>query len=389
MVDGEERVYTFSVTDECGNTAQSFVTVTRVFDETAPTIINPADFVLPGCNPEWPSEVLATWTDNCSAGGVLVGIPGDIITDECSQSRSYFFSVMDECGNLATASTIITRIFDAANPVITPIADFQVEGCNQQWPVLVTAWTSNCAGSGSVTGVAGEVTIIGCLQSVVYTFTVNDDCGVGASAFTTVTRIFDESAPVIVPLVDFEIAGCDQPWPTVLTTTWSDNCSAGGVLTAEAGLVTIDGCGEQRVYTFSVTDECGNTAQSFVTVTRVFDETAPTIINPADFVLPGCNPEWPTEVLATWTDNCSAGGVLVGIPGDIITDECSQSRSYFFSVMDECGNLATASTIITRIFDAANPVITPIADFQLLKVVMQIGRCLLLPGPAIALAVVA
>jgi hypothetical protein len=361
---GEQRVYTFSVTDECGNTAQSFVTVTRVFDETAPTIINPADFVLPGCNPEWPTEVLATWTDNCSAGGVLVGIPGDIITDECSQSRSYFFSVMDECGNLATASTIITRIFDAANPVITPIADFQVEGCNQQWPVLVTAWTSNCAGSGNVTGVAGEVTIIGCLQSVVYTFTVNDDCGVGASAFTTVTRIFDESAPVIVPLVDFEIAGCDQPWPTVLTTTWSDNCSAGGVLTAEAGLVTVDGCGEQRVYTFSVTDECGNTAQSFVTVTRVFDETAPTIINPADFVLPGCNPEWPSEVLATWTDNCSVGGVLVGIPGDIITDECSQSRSYFFSVMDECGNLATASTIITRIFDAANPVITPIADFQ-------------------------
>ncbi|MBA6157406.1 hypothetical protein H3Z83_12885, partial [Tenacibaculum sp. S7007] len=68
----------------------------------------------------------------------------------------------------------------------------------------------------------------GCMQSRVYTFTVTDDCGNDATVSTTVSRDYDETAPIIVAIPDYKLDECNEAWPTSLATTWSDNCAAGG-----------------------------------------------------------------------------------------------------------------------------------------------------------------
>jgi hypothetical protein len=359
----QSRVYTFSVTDACGNNNSATTTVTRTYDVTIPSINAPADYVLEGCNAAWPTAVQATWTDNCSEGGIINGIAGDVTTDGCSQYRTYSFTVTDACGNTANASTVVTRFYNESNPVIQPIASYSLQGCNGNWPELVTTWTSDCANGGNVTGVAGDVVTDGCFQSRVYTFFVSDECGNSATSTTTVSRTYDVTAPAIDAPADFVLEVCNANWPE-LTANWTDNCSQGGVIVGVAGDVTTNGCTQSRVYTFSVTDACGNNNSATTTVTRTYDVTAPSIDAPANFALQGCNGNWP-ELTANWTDNCSEGGVINGVAGEVVTNGCSQSRVYTFSVTDACGNNNSATTIVTRTYDVTAPSIDAPANFAL------------------------
>src|SRR6185436_11298135 len=167
-----------------------------------------------------------------------------------------------------------------------------------------------------------------------YSFHVEDACGNVDNETRRVTRTFDQTVPQILDQADITLTGCNTDWPT-LTTTWTDNCSAGGNLTASMGAVqdSQDGCTQTRVYTFTVTDNCQNSDTETTTVTRVHDETVPQILDQADITLTGCNGDWPT-LTTTWTDNCSAGGNVTGIPGEVHSSEkgCLQWRDYSFHI---------------------------------------------------------
>jgi len=281
---GESRIYTFSVTDECGNIAQSFVTVTGVFDQTPPVIINPADFVLPGCNPAWPTEVLASWTDNCSAGGSLVGVDGEVITDDCSQSRTYFFSVIDDCGNVANAITTITRQVELTYPEITAIVDFQLELCNSPWPpFLTTTWSDNCSIGGIAEALPGEISTQGCFETRSYTFNVTSDCGNSAQAVVMVSRIFDETSPVIGPIVPFTVQ-CNLldaiPTPSV-----TDNCSLIQLSFTDEAFVA--SCDYTFVRTWLATDACFNSTTVEQTI-EVVDATGPVFDNIESVITVAC-----------------------------------------------------------------------------------------------------
>jgi large repetitive protein len=255
---------------------------------------------LPGCNPEWPSEVLATWTDNCSAGGVLVGIPGEIITDECSQSRSYFFSVMDECGNLATASTIITRQFEETSPEITAIADFQLELCNATWPpFLTTTWFDGCAGGGIVEGLPGEISILNCLQTRPYTFNVTSECGNSAQAVVWVSRIFDETGPVFGPIEPFTVQ-CDL-FDAIPTPSVTDNCSLIELSFTDEPVSEI--CNYSFVRTWIATDDCFNTtiAQQII---NVVDTVGPVFSNIEPVITVACIEDVPVSTPTVY-DECT------------------------------------------------------------------------------------
>ncbi|MBA6157407.1 hypothetical protein H3Z83_12890, partial [Tenacibaculum sp. S7007] len=68
-------------------------------------------------------------------------------------------------------------------------------------------------------------------------------------------------APIIVAIPDYKLDECNEAWPTSLATTWSDNCAAGGQISSDGGgaiITSDDGCMQSRVYTFTVTDDCGN-----------------------------------------------------------------------------------------------------------------------------------
>jgi hypothetical protein len=67
--------------------------------------------------------------------------------------------------------------------------------------------------------------------------------------------------PAIVDVPDYKLQGCSPNWPANLSTSWTDNCAAGGDINSDAGVpdgTSTDGCSEYRLYTFTITDDCGN-----------------------------------------------------------------------------------------------------------------------------------
>jgi lipoprotein-anchoring transpeptidase ErfK/SrfK len=381
----QTRLYTFTVTDDCGNVATQTVTVSRKYDETAPVIVDIADYQLAECNAPWPALLTTTWTDNCGVDGQISGsVVSDggvnIIVDACIQTRLYTFTVTDDCGNVATQTVTVSRKYDETAPVIVDIPDYMLAECNAPWPALLTTtWTDNCGVDGEISGSVSDagvnVIVDACIQTRLYTFTVTDDCGNVATQTVTVSRKYDETAPVIVDIPDYMLAECNAPWPALLTTTWTDNCGVDGEISgsvvSDGGVnIIVDACIQTRLYTFTVTDDCGNVATQTVTVSRKYDETAPVIVDIPDYMLAECNAPWPALLTTTWTDNCGVDGEISGsVVSDggvnIIVDACIQTRLYTFTVTDDCGNVATQTVTVSRKYDETAPVIVDIPDYML------------------------
>ncbi len=374
----QTRIYTFNVTDDCGNSDQETTTLTRDYDITDPMIVDVPNFSLVGCNTPWPPFLATIWTDNCATGGVLnsnSGVAGPDSADGCQQTRIYTFNVTDDCGNSDQETTTLTRDYDITDPMIVDVPNFSLVGCNTPWPTfLATIWTDNCATGGVLNsngGVAGPDSADGCQQTRIYTFNVTDDCGNTDQETTTLTRDYDFTAPEIANLDDYQLEGCNTEWPPNLSTSWTDNCTAGGDIVSDggvAGLDSADGCQQTRIYTFNVTDNCGNSDQETTTLTRDYDMTDPEITDLDDYQLEGCNTEWPPNLSTSWTDNCAADGNIVsdgGVAGPDSADGCQQSRIYTFNVTDDCGNSDQETTTLTRDYDMTNPEIVDKDDYSL------------------------
>jgi len=107
------RTKTWKAVDACGNESGVVTQIITVNDNVAPQIVDVADVVLSGCNPSWPS-LSSTWTDNCSTGGIVAGVAGNIVqVNATTQSRVYTFTITDLCGNPDVETTLVTRTFDA------------------------------------------------------------------------------------------------------------------------------------------------------------------------------------------------------------------------------------------------------------------------------------
>ncbi|PKP29270.1 MAG: hypothetical protein CVU01_00740, partial [Bacteroidetes bacterium HGW-Bacteroidetes-18] len=102
-------------------------------------------------------------------------------------------------------------------------------------------------------------------EIITRTWTYTDACGNPASAVQIIT-VDDTIAPVITAPEDYTI--CNDPLPEYLNATWTDNCNAGGNLTAYGVPYQSDECSQTMSYTFTVTDVCGNMTTEVVYVTR-------------------------------------------------------------------------------------------------------------------------
>ncbi|NNK72828.1 MAG: hypothetical protein HKO94_06520, partial [Flavobacteriaceae bacterium] len=310
-------IVTFTATDACGNTDSATQTIT-INDTTEPEIEDVEDFQLEDCNTSWPEYLTTTWTDNCAEGGSLnsnAGVDDGTNEDGCIQYRLYTFTITDSCGNSDTETTRVAREYDMTDPEIVAITDYQLKGCNAEWPeYLTTSWTDNCTEGGNLNSNAGVddgTSEDGCIQYRLYTFTITDSCGNSETETTRVAREYDMTDPEIVDFDDFQLEGCNADWPEFLTTSWSDNCSDGGELESDNGIedgTSEDGCIQYRLYTFTISDSCGNTDTETTRVARNYDMTDPEIVDFDDFQLEGCNADWPEFLTTSWSDNCSDGG---------------------------------------------------------------------------------
>ncbi|MFA6950300.1 MAG: hypothetical protein WCQ70_06415, partial [Lentimicrobiaceae bacterium] len=287
----------------------------------------PDDVFLPQCSVSADiTEAYNDWKDGFTHQGGhgiihtnILDIPTLPTNIACGDTIYFTYSIYDTCNDVPlTCSSAFGVAADKTKPIIVDGQDVVLTGCNPAWPTVVqTTWSDNCGGSGTISGVAGSIVTNGCTQYIDYTFNVSDACGNAAlPVVMRVSRHYDVTKPIIVDGQDVVLTGCNPAWPTVVQTTWSDNCGGSGTISGVAGSVITNGCTQYIDYTFNVSDDCGNAALPVVMrVSRHYDVTKPIIVDGQDVVLTGCNPNWPTVVETTWSDNCGGSGNIAGVPG--------------------------------------------------------------------------
>jgi len=118
------------------------------------------------------------------------------------------------------------------------------------------------------------------------TFTATDACGNFTDATATIT-VIDETAPVITVEAIEETVECDGSGNTDQLNDWldsiagaqaSDDCSL-WEWDAPVLIDTDENCGGTVVYTYSwtATDECGNTSLATIAEFSIIDTTVPSM----------------------------------------------------------------------------------------------------------------
>jgi len=361
---GANLTFAYTASDACSS-LECTSTFTVAADTELPVILDLADYTLEGCNTAWPASVTTTWTDNCSQGGTITGVAGDVVTEGCTQHRDYTFNVTDNCGNAAvTTTTRVTRQYDETKPVIADLADYTLEGCNAAWPASVTTtWTDNCSQGGTITGVAGDVVTEGCTQYRDYTFNVTDGCGNAAVATTTrVTRQNDGTAPAITTQAASQTVECDGAGNVAEYNAWlaahahavaTDDC--GGELTWSYTEGTwSDDCGLTKSIrvTFFATDGCGNKSDGTTATFTIQDTTKPAFACPQNIhMLAELGKDYATVTIAVPTVNEACGTVTLVNDKTNTSDASGQypigTTEVTYTATDECGNTHTCSFTVT------------------------------------------
>ena len=391
---------TWTVTDVCGNTATTTQTIT-ITDNTDPVIMPSASNTMVECDGNGNLTELNAWlsmnagamaTDNCnmvSWSNLVVGM--NPACNGTTNTLTYEFTAMDECGNTSTTSADFI-IIDTSKPILTSMAsDITVE-CEDSNAMSLADWaathggavaTDNCSTitDASWSYVAGQP-MQGCLNTYtqVVVFTVTDECGLTES--TTANYIVqDKISPQIFPTSTNHNEECDGVDDVAALLTWissqggamaTDGCSmenwvdfdyvtsdgdmANNVVFGDLNnypLVANNDCAWSVEITFRVKDDCDNTSTTTSTFS-IIDTTDPVIFGiPADVTV-SCD-NVPAEMILPATDNCDAF-VFVSLNADTLMGNCPGNYviTRTWTAVDDCNNGDVVSQIIT-VQDITNP----------------------------------
>jgi hypothetical protein len=192
----------------------------------------------------------------------------------------------------------------------------------------------------------GEVAGANCTYSQVFTYSATDECGNTSAANVTYTWKVDETPPVLPTLPGGGDLGCNPTPPSCVNDLMATDACDGEVpvICSTDGEVAGANCTYSQVFTYSATDECGNTSAANVTYTWKVDETPPVITCPPDYTStsPDCPPGPEISGNATATDNCD---LEVEIRySDAPGDNCTIIRTW--TATDECGNTVSCNQTI-------------------------------------------
>ena len=344
-------VRTFTATDDCGNAATAEQRVS-VVDGEAPTFASvPADATV-GCEGGVPTDA-AVATDACDAQ-VTVTEEHRTEPGACAGAGVVIrvWTATDACGNVATASQVVT-FRDEAAPELVSVPDSVTIGCGQPLPVDLPVARDACDPEVAVAVTeASEPGACPGASTVVRTFTATDACG-NASTASQVVTVRDETAPTFADVPPSVTVTCEEPLPQTRPLA-SDDCDD-AVRVEESQEIEPGLCGSSYrvIRTWTATDACGNAATASQVV-RVQDVTAPTFVSvPADAELT-CADAFPTELPAA-TDACD-DDVHVAEQQQRLPGGCASSYTLVrrFTATDACGNTATAEQRIT-VTDSGGP----------------------------------
>jgi hypothetical protein len=341
------EVYTWTATDDCGNTAVRTMTINYV-DTTAPTF----DFVPANATVECdavPAVEMAIATDNCD-DEVTVSVE-ETSTEGCPYTITRTFTAVDNCGNMSQASQVLT-VVDTTNPVLVGVPSDVTILCTDSLPAYEVSAYDNCDLNVLVT-MSQSTEYFSCGHAVTRTWTATDACG-NVSTGTQVVNVIDVYAPGVTsqPEADITIS-CDQEVPFEAP-VFDDFCSGVANVDYNEEIIGELSCSYDIVRTWVAYDYCQNATEVVVTI-HVIDNVDPVLVNvPADAVVECDAVPAPADVTAT--DNC-ADDLNVSMTENEIAQDCGYLLVRTWTAHDECGNTTSATQVLT-VVDTTAPELT-------------------------------
>ena len=358
---------TWTAKDNCNNTSTASQTI-NIQDTTAPSLSTQASNSTVECDGNGNTSALASWlasnsgasaSDTCSSVTWTNNYSG-ALSDLCglTGAATVIFTATDTCGNYATSTGTFT-IQDTTPPSLSTQASNLTLECDGNGNTSALAswlasnsgasasdtcssvtWTNNYSGALSdLCGLTGAATVI---------FTATDTCGNYATSTGTFT-IQDTTPPEFTTILpEFISVSCDAiPHPLELTGV--DTCSSEIMVITHDVIVEDESnfIGQFNILrTWTITDDCGNN-KSFTQTISVYDNVAPTLLNPIKSELNVICSEIPPKPELEFVDNCS------GINPNIIYTETITTISIYeyvivreWTVSDNCGNVANFSQAV-------------------------------------------
>ena len=360
---------TFTVTDNCGNSASAIQTIT-IQDTTAPNLSIPADVTIE-CSEEESSTNTgeATGSDTCSTVTIT---QSDDETSACGNTKTIVrtWTATDECGNTTSADQTIV-VEDTTPPIITIPVDVTIE-CGEDESSENTGLAKaedDCGGltiseSDDITETCGNTKII------IRTWTAVDNCGNSISDSQTIT-VVDTTSPTFTVPADITIE-CDIDATDLSitgdVTNEADNCDPD--LEASFSDSVADGsCDNESTITrtWSLTDACDNITTLVQTI-NVMDTTAPTFTVPTDITIECDDDATDLSITGDVTDeadNCDTD--LEATFSDSVADGSCDNESTItrtWSLTDACDNITTLVQTI-NVIDTTAPTFTVPTDITI------------------------
>ncbi len=340
---------TWTATDECGNTATASTTI-EYADYMPPVVSDVPPSLTIGCNDPMDFGPAPTFTDNCDDDVTVTFIdietPGDCVNAGFLYTMERIWTGTDDCGFYAMANQTIT-VVDSGDPVFTYVPPIPDLDCHEDLTPEPPVAEDDC-GIESLeitdTDINGDLCDDG--YAAVYTWTATDLCGNTATVETTVWVNADTEAPVftyVPPIPDLDCHEDLTPEPPV-----AEDACGNVVLEITDEDINGDLCddGYAAVYTWTATDDCGNTATVETTVWVNADTEAPVFTFVPDGDLITCDEFPPTFGDVEVEDACGSVTLAyideaVGNPNGCIDGEDFDYRRVW-TATDDCGNTSTA-----------------------------------------------
>jgi len=352
---------TFIVEDAGGLTnvvaCEQIITIT---DETAPT------FTVPGpvtvfkdaiCNYDISETITGEPTvvaDNCDPSPDVTFTDSEPVAGSCSGELiiTRTWTVTDNCGNPTSQDQIIT-VSDNTAPTFTAPADITINAennCGYDAGVGetgdVTDAADNCDPNPEATFTDAIDNTDPCEIIITRTWSLVDACGNAADDQVQIITVIDNTPPVFTRPPDTEVytdpaCGYDaSPSEAGDVYDETDNCSTGLEATYSDVVDDTDPCNITITRTWSLADDCGNTAADQVQTILIRDLNAPVITCPPNEAIAyGADPHPMYTGYATATDDCDNNPVI-SYDDEIIEGGCAGNYEIrrTWTATDQCGN---------------------------------------------------
>ncbi len=338
---GYEIVRTWFATDDCGNESDVITQTITIVDNTNPVFTStPDDITINSINdlPN-PGEVQAT--DNC--GTVIMEFFESMPTDQCDGQILRTWTAVDACGNSIEHTQTIT-IFDSIDPIVVSAPENMTIDC-EEIPFMEPVFEDNCDEDLDIVFETSSEengdTII-----ITNTWTAFDNNN-NSVTVTQVITVNIPGDPILIGVPADETVECNEIPEATLVVVEHD-CEDLEVIFSEE---ITEGCQHTITRTWTATDSQGNSVSATQVIT-VVDSTPPAFVNLPNDTTVECGNLFVAPVIMA-TDHCDDDVEVTLSQFGYNGVDCSGVLTRVFVAIDDCGNEASHTQLITIIDNVA------------------------------------